>query len=222
VVSTCVGKIPLSVLSYSAIRSHAFNGARPSNNGCIDDVSSGRQDINCGVGAALLDCKSDFNGGNFLRLSNMAIHAWSRASLSSNVVSIVFRFTQQSSISVFRMFFWSSPSDNINIPRDSEVNAYVSDSSTIQSFALTITSISTDDNQNGSIMTFNVGGNQKFHYLRITMNFPNNRGWIFLSEVQFCGKLSLLFYLRMSVYVCVYVFVNGQVKLCTYVWLIFK
>ena len=117
----------------------------------------------------------------------MSINAWSRASLSSNVVSIVFRFTQQSSISVIRMFFWNSTSDNINVP---SVNVYSSDSSITQSATFSSTSYSINGSENGSIMTINLIGNQKFHYLRITMNFLNNRGWIFLSEIQFCGRFS--------------------------------
>ena len=196
-VSAFVGKIPLSVFSYRTIRSHVFNGTRPSNKGCTNDASSGGElSIDCRLGAALLDCNSDFNGGD------LTTNTWNRASLSSNVVSIVFRLTQQSSISVIRMFFWNSTSDNINIPR---VSAYYSDDSpTTQSSALTTTSISVDGNENGSIVTLNTSGNQKFHYLRISMNFLNNQGWIFLSEIQFCGKLS---HSNVStfVYLCVYV-----------------
>ena len=41
----------------------------------------------------------------------------------------------------------------------------------------------------GCILTITFGNSGlKFHYLRITMTFHTNHDWIFLSEMQFCGK----------------------------------
>ena len=94
-----------------------FSGTQPSNGGCTDDVSiDGQVTTDCGQATALLDCDSDFNGGNFSDLSNLIIFTWNRAPLVSNRVSIIFRFTQQSIINVIRMFFWNSTNDSINIP----------------------------------------------------------------------------------------------------------
>ena len=167
-----------------------FSGTQPSNGGCIDGASvDGQVTTDCGQGTALLDCDSNFNGGNFSDLSNLTIFAWSRTPLVSNKVSITFKFSQQSIINVIRMFFWNSTSDSINIP--SVEGVYRTDDSN-RPFTSFDTTISTDGTGSGQhIMTIN-GGNSihRLHYLRITMSFPDNRGWIFLSEAQFCGKLS--------------------------------
>ena len=178
-----VGSVPLSPLSYNTIRSHAFSGTQPSNGGCIDGASvDGQVTTDCGQGTALLNCDSNFNGGNFSDLSNLTIFAW-----VSNEVSITFKFSQQSIINVIRMFFWNSTSDSINIP---SVVVYWSDNPITPSYPFRTVSSTINDSRSGqSIMTINVSNN-KLQYLRITMSFLGNRGWILLSEVQFCGKLS--------------------------------
>ena len=101
-----VGTIPLSLLSYNTIRSHTFNGTQPSDGGCTDGVSTdGQVTTDCGQGTALLDCDSDFNGGNFSDLINTTIFTWNRTPLLSNRVSIILRFTQQSTINVIGCSF---------------------------------------------------------------------------------------------------------------------
>ena len=164
-----------------------FSGTTPSNGGCTDGASiDGQVTTDCGQGTALLDCDLDFNGGNFSDLSNTTIFTWNRTPLVSNGVSIIFRVTQQSNINVIRMFFWSSTNDSINVP---SVTVYWSDNSNRPSNALRTASSTIDGSDSGQqIMTINFGNN-RFHYLRITMRFADNSGWIFLSEVQFCGKL---------------------------------
>ena len=165
-----------------------FSGAQPSNGGCTDGASvDGQVTTDCGQGTALLDCDSNFNGGNFSDLSNLTIFAWNRAPLMSNEVSITFMFSQQSIINVIRMFFWNSTSDSIKIPI---VHVFWSDDDNNRPTNSFGTPISTDGTGSGQhIMTIN-GGNSKLRYLRIRMRFPDNHGWIFLSEIQFCGKLS--------------------------------
>ena len=184
----CVGTAPLSLLSYNTIRSHVFSGVEPSNGGCTDGASiDGQVTIDCGQGTALLDCDSNFNEGNISDLSNLTIFAWNRSPLVSNGVSIIFRFSQQSIINVIRMYFWNLTSDSITIPR---VGFFWSDDSNRPSNPFRITSSTSDDSGGGQrIMTIN-GGSSRLHYMRITMSFPDNHGWIFLSEVQFCGKPS--------------------------------
>ena len=183
-----VGSVPLSPLSYNTLRSHAFSGTQPSNGGCIDGASvDGQVTTDCGQGTALLNCDSNFNERNLSDLSNLTIFAWNRAPLLSNEVSITFMFSQQSIINVIRMFFWNSTSDSINIP---SVVVYWSDNPITPSYPFRAVSSTINGSCSGHcIMTVNVSNN-KLQYLRITMSFPGNRGWILLSEVQFCGKLS--------------------------------
>ena len=165
-----------------------FSGTQPSNGGCTDGASiDGQVTTDCGQATALLDCDLEFNGGNFSDLSNMSIFTWNRTPLVSNRVSIIFRFTQQSIINVIRMFFWNSTNDNINIP---SLEVYWSDDNSRPSNRFRIANSTVDSSGSGQrIMTIINAGDNRLHYLRITMSFPNNRGWIFLSEVQFCGKL---------------------------------
>ena len=179
-----------------------FNGTRPSSEGCTS--SDGQVTIDCGVGTALVDCDSDFNGGNFSHLSDMPISTWNRTASVTNQVSIVFRFDQQISLGVIQMYFWTSLSDNIKVP---EVNVYWSDNSTEPSNEFAITH---DTSGGGAIgqhtLTINVSNHElKFRYVRITMSFCETCEWIFLSEVQFCGEF-LVHYDSRS---CLCVFIKG-------------
>ena len=163
-----------------------FSGVEPSNGGCTDGASiDGQVTTDCGQETALLDCDSNFNEGN---ISDLTIFAWNRAPLGSNEVSITFSFTQQSIINVIRMFFWSSASDDINIP---SVMVYWSDNPTKPSYPFRTANSIINGSGSGQlrIMTITVSNN-KLQYVRIAMSFPGNHGWILLSEVQFCGKLS--------------------------------
>ena len=165
-----------------------FSGTQPSNGGCTDGGSiDGQMTTDCGQGTALLDCDSNFNGGNFSDLSNTPIFTWNKTASVSQQVSIVFRFDQQISLGVIRMFFWTSLSDEIIVPN---VNVYYSDNSTIPSTEFTTSRGTSGNGTIGRhILTINISHRElKFRYVRITMGFGVTCEWIFLSEVEFCGE----------------------------------
>ena len=172
------------------MRSHVFNGTQSSNEGCTNGVSIGGQvTIDCGQGTTLIDCDRGFNGGDYSDLSGT--FAWNRTTLVAQQVSIVFRFDQQINISMISMFFWNSQSNSIIVPN---VMMYWSNDDFITpSNEITITTNSparTGDARRRLIIDINNDGLQ-FQYLRIEMSFYDNSEWIFLGEVQFCGKKSL-------------------------------
>ena len=178
------GPIPLIPLSYNTIRSHVFSGTLPSNGGCTNGPSvDGQVTIDCGLGTALIDCDSGFNGGNFSGLSNLSIFTWNKTASLSQRVPIIVTFDQQISINRIYMFFWNSTSDNIRVP---DVAAYWSSSPGTPSNIITA-SYSTDCSSNGGCVLI-ITGAQRLRYLRIVMTFHLNNDWIFLSEMQFCGK----------------------------------
>ena len=167
-----------------------FSGTTPSNDGCTDGASiNGQVSTDCGQGTTLLDCDSDFNGGNFSDLSDTPIFTWNRTASVSHQVSVVFTFDQQVSLGVIRMFLWNSLDDEIMVPN---VNVYWSDNSTAPSNEFTITRGTSGSAVVGQhVLTINIGRHElKFRYVRITMHFDETCEWIFLSEVQFCGKQS--------------------------------
>ena len=144
-----------------------FNGIQPSNDGNI-----------------LIDCDQGFNGGDYSDLSRT--FAWNRTTSVAQQVSIVFRFDQQINISRITMFFWNSPSNSIIIPN---VRLAWADHNMI--FTETaITTNSPDRTEGGqSMLSIDINNDRlKFVYLSIVMNFYDNSQWIFLGEVQFCGK----------------------------------
>ena len=187
------GSIPLSPLSYNTMRSNVFNGTQPSNEGCTNnDVSiDGQVIIDCEQRTTLIDCDRGFNGGDYSDLSRT--FAWNRTTSVAQQVSIVFRFDQQINISGITMFFWNSPSNSIIIPN---VMMYWSndDSISMPSNEITITTSPprriSDARRRLFINITDTG--LRFQYLRIVMSFYDNSEWIFLSELRFCGKLSLL------------------------------
>ena len=85
------------------------------------------------------------------------------------------------------MFFWNSTSDNVRVP---SVTAYWSDDDSVVPSNYIAVSYNTDCSRIGGCVLTITGGNSelKFQYLRITMTFQINHVWIFLSEIQFCGK----------------------------------
>ena len=173
------------------MRSNVFNGTQPSNEGCTNDaIVNGRVTIDCGQGTTLIDCDQGFNGGDYSDLSR--VFAWNRTTSVAQQVSMVFRFDQQINISRITMFFWNSPSNSIIIPN---VRMYWSnDDSITSSNEITITNNSpgrTGDARRRLNIDINDNGLQ-FQYLRIMMNFYDDSEWIFLSEVQFCGELSMV------------------------------
>ena len=178
----------LSPLSYNTMRSHMFNGTQPSNEGCTNGISiDGQVTIDCGQGTTLIDCDQGYNdNADYSDLSNYFI--WNRTASVDQQVSIVFRFDQQINISRISMFFWNSQSNSIIVPN---VTMYCSnDDSIMPSNEINITPVFPKINGNGR-RRFNVNINDvglQFQYLRIVMSFHDNSEWIFLSEVQFCGK----------------------------------
>ena len=168
-----------------------FNGTQPSNEGCTNDVSiDGQVNINCGQGTTLIDCDRGYNNNSNVNYSNLSSYfTWNRTASVDQQVSIVFRFDQQINISRISMFFWNSPSNSIIVPN---VMMYWSnDDSITPSNEINITPGSPNRNGNGQ-RRFNVDikARLQLQYLRIKMSFHDNSEWIFLSEVQFCGKYS--------------------------------
>ena len=151
-----------------------YNGTQPSNGGCTNGTSSDA--VNCGLGTALLDCDSDLS---------TPIFTWSKAELSSNQVSTVFRFDQQINLAVIRMCFWNSISDSVTVPN---VKVYWSDDDSIapsNRFLITHNTSGSD----AHVLTINIGySSLKFRYLKIEMSFVEGCRWIILSEVEFCGE----------------------------------
>ena len=179
----------LSRLSYNTTRSHVFNGTQPSNEGCTNGVSiDGQVIIDCALGTTLSDCDQGYNDNNDVNYSSLSNYfIWNRTASVDQQVSIVFRFDQQINISRIRMFFWNSQSNSIIVPN---VMMYWSnDDSITPSNVINITTNSPSRKGNGR-RRFNVDikARLQFQYLRIAMSFHDNSEWIFLSEVQFCGK----------------------------------
>ena len=186
------GLIPLSPLSYNTMRSNVFNGTQPSNEGCTNGVSiDGQVTIDCGQGTTLIDCNiRAIIDDDFSDLSR--IFAWNRTTSVAEQVSIVFRFDQQISISMISMYFRNSPNNSIIIPI---VKMFWSnDDSIMPSNEITITTNSPGRNNDARRrLDIDINDNRlQFQYLRIEMSFYDNSEWIFLSELRFCGKLSLL------------------------------
>ena len=145
--------------------------------------TDGQLTIKCGQGTILMDCDQGVNGGDY---SNFFI--WNRTSSVAQQVSIVFRFYQQINISNITLFFWNSPNNSIIVPN---VRVAWGDHNMVFTETMaTITTNSPNRTEEGqSTLDINMISNElKFQYLRIMMSFYGISEWIFLSEVQFCGK----------------------------------
>ena len=183
------GAVPLSPLSYNTVRSNVFNGIQPSNEGCTDGTSiDGQVAIDCGQGTTLIDCGRGIT--NVADLSNLSnIFAWNRTSSVAEQVSIVFRFDQLINISRIALFFFNSPSNSIIIPN---VRLYWSnDDSIAPSNEINITppDVPRRDRSGRRRLDIDIDDNGlRFQYLRIEMSFYMDSEWIFLDEVEFCGK----------------------------------
>ena len=165
-----------------------FNGTQPSNEGCTNGVSiDGQVTIDCEQGTTLIDCDQGYNYTiNYSNLSSYFI--WNRTTSVAQQVSIVFRFDQQINISRITMFFWNSTNTNIVVP-----NVKLAWADHNLQFVVTKTIITTNSSNSSkdgrSLLNIYIANDRlKFLYLRITMTFHSNSEWIFLSEVQFCGK----------------------------------
>lgn len=198
----CTGLIPLVPITYNTIRSHMFRGVQPSNGGCINGASiNGQATIDCGRGTALLDCRLNCSMDSVPDLSDMALFTWNKTASVSDQVSMVFKFDQQVNPLIIRLFFWMVPSDSVFIPN---VRIYWSDDDSItpsNELMITCNIIRCDTNTTVGqhMMTIGRGIEElKFRYLRITMSFGDTSEWIFLSEVQFCGKQLYEYYCLLS------------------------
>ena len=176
------GSIPLSPLSYNTIESNVFNGMQPSNEGCTISTE-GPLTTDCGQGTTLIDCDQGV-GVDYSNLSNF--FTWNKTALMAQQVSIVFRFDQQINISRISMFFWNSPGNSIIVPNVTMAWA----DHNMQFSDTTITTNSPNRTEDGlsTLNINNISNRLKFQYLRIMMSFYDSSEWIFLSEVQFCGK----------------------------------
>ena len=167
-------------MSYSTIRSNVFGGIQSSNEGCTVSTD-GQSTINCGQGTTLIDCNQGVNGGDY-----SSFFTWNRTASVAQQVSIVFRFYQQINISNITLFFWNLPSNSITI---ADVRLGWADQN-LQFNEITNTTTSSpnriEDGQN--ILNINISDKLKFQHLRVMISFYGSGEWIFLSEVQFCGK----------------------------------
>ena len=164
-----------------------FKGTQPSNEGCSNGtLIDGQVTIDCGQGTTLIDCDRGLNSGDYSDLSGT--FAWNRTTSVAEQVPIVFRFNQQVNISRISMFFWNSQSNSIIIPT---VRMYWSnDDSIAPSNEINIsTSLPSRTGDKRRKLNVRVETNKvTYQYLKIMMNFYGKSEWIFLSEVQFCGK----------------------------------
>ena len=172
------------------MRSNVFNGTQPSNEGCTNGaIFSGRVTIDCGQGTTLIDCDQECNDNvDHSDLSRCFI--WSRTESVASQVSIVFRFYQQVTINRIRMFFWNSPNNSIVVPNVRLFGSDYFDGSIVISNEITATTNLPCRTINGRHrLNVQIDNDRQFQYLRIAMSFYNKSEWIFLSEVQFCGKV---------------------------------
>ena len=169
------------------MRSHVFNGTQPSNEGCTNGVSNdGQVTIDCGQGTTLIDCDRGYNdNADYSDLSDYFI--WSSTASLATSVSIVFRFDQEVRVTRISMFFWNSQSNSIMVPN---VMVDWSDHNMVFNGLTTITTNSPNRTEDGQhILSIDINNVRlQFQYLRIVMSFYDNSEWIFLSDVQFCGK----------------------------------
>ena len=170
------------------MRSNVFNGIQPSNEGCTNGVLiDGQVTIDCGQGTTLIDCDRGIkNNVDYSDLSGNFV--WNRTSSVAEQVFIVFRFYQQINISRIGMSFWNSPNNSILIPN---TRLYWSnDDSITPSNEINITPGSARrgrEERRRLFIAINDNGLQ-FQYLRVEMSFYDDSEWIFLGEVEFCGK----------------------------------
>ena len=173
------------------MKSNVFNGTQPSNEGCTDGaILSGRMTINCGQETTLIDCDQGYDDDiDYSDLSSYFI--WSRTgSTVAGQVSIVFRFDQQVDIRRITMFFWNSPDDSVIVPNVKLFGSDYFDGSIILSNKITATTNSLNRTIDARHrLNVDIGNNRQFQYLRVEMSLHDNNEWIFLSEVQFCGKV---------------------------------
>ena len=167
-----------------------FNGTQPSNERCTNGAMfSGRVTIDCERGTALIDCDQGYNDNiDYSNLSSYFI--WSRTESVAGQVSIVFRFYQQVNIKRINMFLWNSPNNNITVPNVRLFGSDYFDGSVVLSNEI----MATTDSSNRTIdrrhkLNVIISNGRLVQYLRIEMRFYGNSEWIFLSEVQFCGKV---------------------------------
>ena len=90
------------------------------------------------------------------------------------------------------MFFWNSPNNSIYIvvPNVRLFGSDYFDGSIVLSNEITATTNSPNRTIDGRHrLNVQIDNDRQVQYLRIEMSFYDNSEWIFLSEVQFCGKV---------------------------------
>jgi len=170
-------------LSYTTMRSDEYTGGiQP---GCT--LIDGQGTINCGVGTTLMDCeRGDQKSINYSDLSDYFV--WIRNTSAFKNVSTVFRFNQPVNIRRISMWFWNSPKIGIFVPS-------LTLHSSIDNFTTTSNQISIDTSNSAELEDkkrhrLNVDITDKglmVQSLKIMITF-NEGQFVYLSEVQFCGK----------------------------------
>ena len=167
-----------------------FTEVQPTNDGCNTSTNG---TINCGVGTALMDCdRGSINNLDFTNLSDYFV--WNRnITISDRTVSTVFRFSQPVNIAKIIMYFWNAPRSLIDIPT---IELYSSNDSTITpSNPVTIDTsdlLTPRENQRYRLDIDTTSGGLMMQSLDVVMRITGEGRYIFLSEVFFCGKYSLL------------------------------
>jgi len=160
-------------------------GIQPSNDGCTP--IDGQETINCGVGTTLMNCeRGDRMNINFSDLSDYFV--WSRTPPAFRNVSTVFRFNQPVDMRRISMWFWNAPNGGIIIP---SLTLYSSnDNFTTSSNQISIDTSDSAEPEESRRYRLNVDITDEglmAQSLRIMMTI-NEGQFVFLSEVQFCGK----------------------------------
>ena len=117
-------------------------------------------------------------------------YVWSRTESAFEQVSIVFRFYQQVNIKRISMFFQNSPNNSIIVPNVRLTGSNYFDGSVLFSNEITVTTDLANRTIDGKHrLNVAISDDRLVQYWRIEMSFYDNSEWIFLSEVQFCGKV---------------------------------
>jgi len=143
--------------------------------------------INCGVGTTLMDCeRGALRNINFSDLSDYFV--WSRTPPAFRNVSTVFRFNQPVNIRRIIMQFWNALSGGISIP--SLILYSSTDDFTTSSNQISIDTSDSAVLEDNTRYRLNVDITDEglmVQSLRIMMTISEGQ-FVFLSEVQFCGK----------------------------------
>ena len=134
-----------------------------------------------------MDCER--GPSNNLDISDVSKHfVWNRT--VNQQVTVVFKFDQQVDIRRIAIVFWNSPSNHIIAPNLTLF--WSNDDSTVPSnqISFNIADLCSRDSEGRCRQNLNIDndGGIRFQYFRIVMRFYDDREWIFLNEVVFCGE----------------------------------